>query len=158
MSSASIRKYTISPKTHNKILVGGSAYLKLAKDPKYANRLRPRPTKAERFFPKKRSPSGSKSRGCSNQGKYPNVPKNLFCGPAGGACEGTFPVNTRKRAIAARAYSGNAPNPKGIRDCVDRIAKQKGWMKNGVIKRVSIKGVPHKLVKDKNGKPVLFRA
>ena len=34
--------------------------------------------------------------GSSNAGKYPNV--KSFCGPAGGAEEGTYPVNSLKRA------------------------------------------------------------
>jgi len=56
--------------------------------------------------------------GGSNVGQYPGVKK--FCGPSGGAPKGSFPVNTRKRAIAALAYARNAPNPSGIRTCVCR--------------------------------------
>ncbi len=36
--------------------------------------------------------------GSSNAGDYPNVKEGDFCGPSGGAAEGTYPVNTRKRA------------------------------------------------------------
>ena len=77
---------------------------------------------------KKRSSKKRSAKGCSNQGKYKNIPKNLFCGPAGGACEGTFPVSTRRQAVSALSYSRNAPNPEGIRKCVYKIAKQKGWL------------------------------
>jgi len=54
--------------------------------------------------------------GGTNVGKYRT--KGPFCGPSGGAPPGSFPVNTRKRAIAALAYARNAPNPAGIRKCV----------------------------------------
>ena len=85
---------------------------------------------------KLRLKSGKRA-GCSNVGKYKNVPNNLFCGPAGGACSRTFPVNSRARAISAKSYARKAPNPEGIRRCVDRIAKQKGWIdpKTGRIRR-----------------------
>jgi len=56
--------------------------------------------------------------GGSNAGKYPNV--TTFCGPSGGAPAGTYPVNTKKRAISALAYARNAPNPAGIKACVCR--------------------------------------
>ena len=57
----------------------------------------------------------SKRPGSSNIGKYKNVSKGDFAGPSGGAAPGTYPINTRKRAIAALAYARNAPNPAGIR-------------------------------------------
>jgi len=56
--------------------------------------------------------------GGSNVGTYKT--KGPFCGPSGGAPEGSFPVNTRKRAIAALSYARNAPNPKGIAICVKK--------------------------------------
>ena len=55
--------------------------------------------------------------GGSNAGKYKKGP---FCGPSGGAPKGTYPVNTRKRAVAAIAYARHAPNPSGIKACVCR--------------------------------------
>jgi len=58
--------------------------------------------------------------GGSNAGKYPNVEKGDFCGPAGGAPAGTYPVNTRKRAKSAIKLAHNAPNPDGIKACVYR--------------------------------------
>ena len=57
-----------------------------------------------------------KKPGGSNAGKYKT--KGPFCGPAGGAPKGTYPVNTKKRAIAALAYARHAPRPSGIKRCV----------------------------------------
>jgi len=54
--------------------------------------------------------------GGSNAGKYPTV--KAFAGPAGGAPKGTFPINTRKRAVSALALAHNAPKPAGIRRAV----------------------------------------
>ena len=53
--------------------------------------------------------------GGSNVGKHKTGP---FCGPAGGAPKGSYPVNTRKRGIAALSYARHAPNPGGIKSCV----------------------------------------
>jgi hypothetical protein len=53
--------------------------------------------------------------GGSNVGKYKTGP---FCGPAGGAPKGSYPVNTKKRAIAAISYARHAPNPAGVKACV----------------------------------------
>ena len=58
--------------------------------------------------------------GSSNAGKYKNVDKADFCGPAGGAAEGTYPVNSLKRAKSALKLAHNAPNPEGIKNCVYR--------------------------------------
>lgn len=69
----------------------------------------------------------SKKRGCSNVGKYRNVPEGMFCGPAGGACPGTYPVDTPGRVIAAMAYARHAPNPAGIKACARRAAQTQGW-------------------------------
>lgn len=55
--------------------------------------------------------------GGSNVGKYKTGP---FCGPAGGAPKGSYPVNTMKRAKAALSYARHAPNPAGIKKCVCR--------------------------------------
>ena len=65
--------------------------------------------------------------GGSNAGDYPNVDKDDFCGPAGGAPEGSYPVNSEKRARAALSYAHNAPDPEGIKRCVYKKAKEHGW-------------------------------
>jgi len=67
----------------------------------------------------------SKKRGSSNVGKYKKVSKGDFCGPSGGAAQGTYPVNTKKRCSAALSYARNAPNPAGIRACVKRKCGKK---------------------------------
>lgn len=59
-----------------------------------------------------------KEEGGSNVGKYKNVSKKDFAGSAGGAPEGSYPINTEKRAKAALAYAKNAPNPAGIKNKV----------------------------------------
>jgi len=59
-----------------------------------------------------------KKPGGSNAGKYKG--QGPFCGPSGGAPQGTYPVNTRERAASAIAYARNAPNPEGIKKCVCR--------------------------------------
>ena len=59
-----------------------------------------------------------KKPGGSNAGKYPGV--KSFAGPAGGAPQGSYPINTRKRAVSALALAHNAPNPAGIRRAVKK--------------------------------------
>ncbi len=70
--------------------------------------------------PKEKEAKLKKKPGGSNVGEYKGVAKKSFCGPSGGAPKGSYPVNTRKRAIAAKTYSRNAPNPAGIKACVNR--------------------------------------
>jgi len=65
--------------------------------------------------------------GSSSAGEYSDVDKDDFCGPAGGAAPGTYPVNSEKRARAALSYAHNAPDPEGLKNCVYRKAKQHGW-------------------------------
>ena len=65
--------------------------------------------------------------GSSSAGDYSDVDKDDFCGPAGGAAPGTYPVNSEKRARAALSYAHNAPDPEGIKRCVYRKAKKHGW-------------------------------
>lgn len=121
--------HTTSPKTGKVILVNGPTYMRLAKDPRYAERLSPKPSAAMKAKPKGPSKSGSKAGGCSRQSKYigKGIPESSFCGPEGGSCPYTFPVTSPGRARAALAYSRHAPNPEGVRRCVHRIARQKGW-------------------------------
>lgn len=69
----------------------------------------------------KLSPAIRKARkkpGGSNAGKYKNVPKKDFAGPAGGAPAGAYPINTKARGKSALAYAHNAPNPSGIKKAV----------------------------------------
>lgn len=56
--------------------------------------------------------------GGSNVGQYENVSKGEFAGPSGGAPQGSYPINSMKRAKAALAYAHNAPNPEGIKRAV----------------------------------------
>ena len=65
--------------------------------------------------------------GSSSAGDYSDVDKDDFCGPAGGAAPGTYPVNSEKRARAALSYAHNAPDPEGLKRCVYRKAKEHGW-------------------------------
>jgi len=65
--------------------------------------------------------------GSSSAGEYSDVDKDDFCGPAGGAAPGTYPVNSEKRARAALSYAHNAPDPEGIKRCVYKKAKEHGW-------------------------------
>lgn len=55
--------------------------------------------------------------GGSNAGKYDSS-EGPFCGPAGGAPKGTYPVGTEKRGKSAIKLAHNAPNPMGIKKCV----------------------------------------
>jgi hypothetical protein len=50
-----------------------------------------------------------------------------FCGPAGGAPAGSYPITNKKQVGAAKSYAHNAPNPSGIKACAERIAKKRGW-------------------------------
>ena len=54
--------------------------------------------------------------GSSNAGKYKGV--KSFCGPAGGAAKGTYPVNSLKRAKSALKLAHNAEDPNKIKECV----------------------------------------
>ncbi len=114
---------------------GGKYYVKNGRKV-YVHRSTRAGKKSGRKSSKRRLKSGKRAGG-SNVGKYKGVPKNLFCGPAGGAPAGSYPVDTRARAIAAKSYARYSPNPAGIKRCVDRIAKKKGWLDpdTGKIKR-----------------------
>lgn len=50
-----------------------------------------------------------------------------FCGPEGGAPEGSYPVSNPGQWRAAKSYARHAPNPSGIDRCADRVAKSRGW-------------------------------
>lgn len=51
-----------------------------------------------------------KKPGMSNLGKYKDVSPKDFAGP-----EGTYPIDSRERGIAALSYAKNASNPEAIR-------------------------------------------
>jgi len=51
--------------------------------------------------------------GKSNAGKYKDVAKGDFCG-----ADGTYPVNSLKRAKSALKLAHNAENPEEIKECV----------------------------------------
>jgi hypothetical protein len=51
--------------------------------------------------------------GESNAGKYSGVKKSNFAGR-----DGTYPINTEKRAKAALSYAHNAANPSAIKEKV----------------------------------------
>lgn len=59
---------------------------------------------------KKKAAERRKKPGQSNLGKYPNVAAKDFAGP-----DGTYPIDSRERGIAALSYAKNASNPEAIR-------------------------------------------
>lgn len=138
------KNYIVNPLTGRNILVGGAVYNKLLKDSKIKSKVlnakvftNGEMTSKNNPYIKnktKSAPSKTKTAGCSNAGKYKGLKDSDFCGPSGGSCPGTYPVNTPQRARAALSYSRFAPNPKGIKDCVYEKAKSKGWLRNGKIK------------------------
>jgi len=82
--------------------------------------------------------------GGSNVGEYKSVSKKEFAGPAGGAPQGSYPINSLKRAKAALAYAHNAPDPEGIKRAVYKkypeLAKRsKSPVAKRVVKSKSVK-------------------
>ena len=75
-------------------------------------------------LPKKKQVSRN---GRSNVGRYRGLPFHVFCGPAGGAAKGSFPVNSQRRCRAALSYARFAPRPCGISRCAMAKARQHGW-------------------------------
>tara|TARA_R100001594_G_scaffold3331_2_gene12565 strand:+ start:3571 stop:4179 length:609 start_codon:yes stop_codon:yes gene_type:complete len=78
--------------------------------------------------------------GSSNAGKYPDSDK--FCGPAGGAAKGSYPVEKdgkldMGRISAAKSYADNAPDPSGIIACANRWEKEYEKEKGSVSRRSS---------------------
>lgn len=59
-----------------------------------------------------------KKPGGSNVGEYKTVKKKNFAGPSGGSPQGSYPINTLKRAKSALKLAHNAPNPEGIKRAV----------------------------------------
>lgn len=60
--------------------------------------------------------------------RYPSSRFAPFCGPSGGAIFNTFPVNSPTTARSALAYARHAPNELGIRQCVHKVEKERGWL------------------------------
>lgn len=81
---------------------------------------------------RKKVSAARKKPGGSNVGEYKKVSKKEFCGPAGGAPKGSYPVNSAKRCRSALSLAHNAPNPSGIKSCVKRKCK-------GILKKLSRK-------------------
>lgn len=150
-------KTIVNPLTGRKIFVGGPTYQKLKESGRYKEKITKLARSAKKVTPKaiifpgqklktrkiKYSKTASirknldqsgirladvkKLPGCGSLGKYKEK-DGPFCGPKGGACERTFPVGTKKRAINAVVRSLNAPNPEGIRKCATSYAVKKGWI------------------------------
>lgn len=59
--------------------------------------------------------------GGGSVGRYKNVKKKEFAGPAGGSPEGSFPIPDLAHARNALARAHFAPNPEGIRAKVYRL-------------------------------------
>jgi hypothetical protein len=140
--------------THSKIYAYGPTYERLAASPTYRKELMKemrrsvaKRSAAKRSAYRKKTVSPlfdftakeakkhrgvqrmiRKMPGCSSYGRYPEVDEDDFCGPEGGACPETFPVNTYKRYRAALSYARDAPNPEGIVRCAQRKAIEKGWL------------------------------
>jgi len=56
-----------------------------------------------------------KKPGASNTGEYKSVKKSDFAGKSGGTSPYSYPINSKKRAMAALSLAHNAPDPAGIR-------------------------------------------
>lgn len=115
-SSAKIR----NPRTGRFMNIGGPTHLKLKKThPLHFEELEKQIAAMHGRMPGK---------GNSNAVKHARegLAASDFCGPEGGAAATAFPVNTPGRRRAALAYARDAPNPRGIRDCVRRKREQLG--------------------------------
>lgn len=161
-----------SPKSGRYILVNGPTYNKLLEDPKYASTLKKLTKEKDtemKASPKKKVSSQTKIKskvaredkgelskirrmpGCGSYGKYEDLPEEDFCGPEGGACPGTYPVNTPARYRACLSYARNLNQPdqsqSGLVKCCVRKAKEKGFIRspkqikraNDTLKRYGIK-------------------
>jgi hypothetical protein len=121
--------YVVNPHTGRNIKVGGATY----------NRVFSSQGKVKSPTRQRRTGKSAK-RGCSNVGKYKDVPANLFCGLEGGSCKYSYPVNTPGRVRSAKAYARFAPNPAGIKKCADRKAQEQGFHSGSRARSISPKG------------------
>lgn len=56
------------------------------------------------------------------------LPVSAFCGKAAGKINPrTYPVTSKDQALKVLAFSSFAPNPEGLRRCVNRKAKENRW-------------------------------
>ena len=82
--------------------------------------------------PKKSSPKKPKKSPKKGPKKYDTLPLKTFCGKAGGYDDPRkFPVNSPARCSNALSRAHLAPNPKGIRTCAIKKAKEHGWEECG---------------------------
>jgi len=63
--------------------------------------------------------------GSASSGRYTSK-QGPFCGPAGGAAAGTFPVKDFEHIRNALSRARNAPNPEGVRTCACARAQSLG--------------------------------
>lgn len=71
-------------------------------------------SKSQKVSPKEAAKM-RKRPGGSNVGKYKNVSKDDFAGPAGGAPSGSYPIPTLSKAKSALKLAHFAPKPSAIR-------------------------------------------
>lgn len=127
--------YVVNPLTDRKVRVGGATYRELVEDGVIAPVALAAPRRVRRSDLAPLLPSAynadarrrTSGRGCSNARRY-SSDDAPFCGPAGGACDNTFPVNTRARTSQALQRARNAPNPAGVRTCARIQQIRQGWL------------------------------
>ena len=78
---------------------------------------------SQRSPPKRRV---SPMRGSAHPGSASSGREGPFCGPAGGAAAGTFPVKDFEHIRNALSRARNAPNPEGVRTCACARAQSLG--------------------------------
>lgn len=113
-----------SPESGRWIIKGGDTYQRLMNDPRYK-------AKMSNLEERKEGKLSSK-KGQSNAGKY-TAKDGPFCGP-----NNTYPVGTPGRARAALAYARYAQDPKKVRDCVHKVAEERGYFKKSSSKKSTL--------------------
>ena len=78
---------------------------------------------SQRSPPKRRV---SPMRASAHPGSASSGREGPFCGPAGGAAAGTFPVKDFEHIRNALSRARNAPNPEGVRTCACARAQSLG--------------------------------
>ena len=82
------------------------------------------PMRASQRSPPKRRVSPM--RASAHPGSASSGREGPFCGPAGGAAAGTFPVKDFEHIRNALSRARNAPNPEGVRTCACARAQSLG--------------------------------